>query len=74
MRTIHLPAIDRVVRLGAYVQAVKTAKANPNRTFRYGLTCRWPVTGVEIIRQFHAGLHGRINQAVPYAQGGRTFD
>jgi len=71
MRTIHLPAIDRRVSLAAYIAAVKLAKANPTATFSHGLTCWWPCTGDEIVRQFVAGLEERINQAVTYLQRGQ---
>jgi hypothetical protein len=71
MRTIHLPAIDRRVFLSAYLSAVRRAKANPSTVFSHGLTCWWPCTGEEIMRQFHEGLQDRINQAVPYSRRGR---
>jgi hypothetical protein len=71
MRIIHLPAIDKVVPVGTYVQAVKTAKAHPDRTFSAGLTTWWPTTGAEIMEQFRQGMMYRINEAVPYLQRGR---
>jgi hypothetical protein len=75
MRTIHLPAIDRRVSLAAYLAAVKKAKANPSATFAHGLTCWWPCTGEEILRQFSQGVHARINDAIPYTERGKTgFD
>jgi len=52
MRVIHLPAIDKVVALGAYIRAVKLAKANPDRTFATGFTTWWPTTGAEVMDQF----------------------
>ncbi len=70
MRTIDLPAIDKRVSLAAYLAAVKRAKANPLRTFTHGLTCWWPCTGEEIMRQFREGIHERINQAMPYSKRG----
>lgn len=66
--TISLPAINRQVTLGQYVQAVKTAKANPDKEFKHGLTCWWPVTGREIVQQFMEGVQDRINQAIPYSK------
>jgi hypothetical protein len=69
-RTIYLPAIDRTVTLRAYLQAVRLAKANPTATFKHGLTTWWPTTGAEVMRQFREGIWDRINQAIPYAQGG----
>ena len=65
MRTVYLPALDRTVTLGAYVRAVKLAKANPNAEFKTGLTTWWPVTGSEIMQQFRRGVHDRINQGIP---------
>jgi hypothetical protein len=70
MRVIHLPAIDKIVPIGAYVQAVKTAKAQPARTFSTGFTTWWPTSGAEIMDQFRAGMVQRINEAVPYLQRG----
>jgi hypothetical protein len=49
MRTIRLPAIDRTVSLTAYIKAFKLAKANPEATFKTGLTTWWPTIGGEII-------------------------
>jgi hypothetical protein len=66
MRTIALPALDRRVTLGAYVRAVKLAKASPAVEFKAGLTTWWPTTGAEIMRQFRAGMHERINQGIRY--------
>lgn len=71
MQFIYLPAIDRRVALAAYLRFVNLAKEKPEREFAHGLTCWWPCTGAEILRQFHAGMHDRINQAVPYSQRGR---
>ena len=70
MRVIHLPAIDKVVPLGAYIRATKAAKENPERTFSTGFTTWWPTTGVEIMEQFREGMMYRINQAIPYMQRG----
>lgn len=74
-RTIHLPAIDRTVTLGQYLQAVKMAKSNPDEEFKHGLSSWWPTKGSEIVRQFNDGLRDRINAAVPYyARGtGKPF-
>jgi len=71
MRAIYLPAINRRVSLSAYLSAVRRAKANPSTVFTHGLTCWWPCTGEEIMRQFYEGLQDRINQAVPYSRRGR---
>ena len=77
-RTIALPAVGgrlRRVPLGAYVAAVKRAKASPNVTFKHGLTTWWPTTGAEIVEQFRRGMFDRIDAAVPYIRRpGATFD
>ena len=65
-RTVTLPAVGKSVTLAAYVAAVKLAKTNPDTTFKHGLTAWWPCTGREIMQQFRAGMHDRINQRVPY--------
>lgn len=70
IRVIHLPATGRQVTLGQYVRAIKTAKANPDCTFKHGLTCWYPCTGSDIVRQFRSGLHDRINQAIPATRRG----
>jgi hypothetical protein len=69
-RTVYLPAIERRVSLSAYVAAIKTAKANPDQEFKHGLTTWWPTTGREIVAQYRAGMHDRINQAIPYHRRG----
>lgn len=63
-RYIHLPAIGRRVSLGAYVAAVKRAKANPDLEFKHGLECWWPTTGREIMAEFRAGMADRINAGI----------
>lgn len=69
-RFVRLPAIDKSVPLGAYVKAVKLAKANPEMEFKHGLTCWWPCTGREIVKQFFEGVQERINAGVPYGARG----
>jgi hypothetical protein len=69
-RVITLGTGKRIT-LGSYVKAVKVAKANPDVTFREGLTSWWPTTGAEVVQQFRRGMHDRINQAVPYNARGR---
>ena len=66
IRTVNLPAIGKSVTLAAYVAVIRSAKANPDMTFKHGLTAWWPCTGREIMQQFRAGMHDRINQRVPY--------
>ena len=70
IRSIYLPAIERRVSLGAYLSAIRLAKANPNREFKHGLTTWWPTTGAEIMRQFRQGMHERINDCVSYVVRG----
>lgn len=69
-RYITLPAINKQVPLGAYVKAVKTAKANPTVMFKTGLTTWWASSGAEIVQQFRAGMMERINQGVSYNERG----
>ena len=69
--TIYLPAIERQVTVGAYVRAVKLAKANPDAKFKHGLTCWWSCLGREIVSQFRKGMHERISQGIPYNLRGR---
>ncbi len=66
MRTITLPAVGKTVSLRTYLDAIRTAKANPDKEYRHGLTTWWPVTGREIVNQFRRGVHDRINEAIPY--------
>ena len=67
-RYIYLPAIEKHVPLGAYIKGILLAKANPEMEFKHGLTCWWPCTGRDILRQFRDGMMDRINQAIPYSQ------
>ena len=69
-RYISLPAINKSVPIGAYVKAVKIAKANPEMMFKPGLTTWWPASGAEIVEQFWAGVVDRINQNIPYSERG----
>ena len=69
-RAIFCPGVNRWVSMRCYVQGVKLAKANPDATFKQGITCWWPVTGREIVEQFRAGMQDRITQGIPYNQRG----
>jgi hypothetical protein len=69
-RFITLPAVNKSVPIGAYVKAIKTAKANPTVTFKHGLTCWWPCSGAEIVEQFWRGVEDRINQGISYSKRG----
>lgn len=67
LRWIICPALhSKPIPLGRYVAFIKAAKARPGSEFKHGLTCWWPVTGAEIVKQFREGLTERINQAKPY--------
>ena len=70
---ITLSVMNRTVRLRAYVEAVKLAKANPDTTFQHGLDTWWPTTGAQIRPQYRRAVHERINQAIPWSvrAGGR---
>lgn len=63
-RCIYLPAVNRRVSLGAYVAAIKRAKASPDLEFKHGLECWWPTTGREIVAEFRAGMTDRINAGI----------
>ena len=69
-RVIYVPGYSRWVTVGQYVQAVKMAKSHPDSEFKAGLTCWWPCTGREIMRQFRQGMYDRINEGVPYTKRG----
>ena len=69
-RFVSLPSVNKWVSLGAYVQAIKTCKREPEATFKHGLTTWASCTGAEIRKQFRRGMHDRINQAIPYHQRG----
>ena len=70
-RAIYIPGKEMWVSIPTYIKGIKLAKANPDATFSYGLTTWASCTGSDIMRQFMAGLHDRINQAIPYSQRGR---
>jgi hypothetical protein len=72
MRTITLPAVNKTVSLSAYVAAIRMAKANPDAEFKHGLTCWWPCTGRDIMRQFFDGVTDRINSSIPAMQRGQA--
>lgn len=44
-----------------YLAALRIAKSNPSITYARGLRNWWPVTGAEIIREYRADMHDRIN-------------
>ena len=64
IRVITL-ANGRRVTIGQYVKAIKLAKANPDATFKHGLTGWWPVTGREVLAQFRQMVQDLINRHRP---------
>ncbi len=65
-RFVRLTATGGAVSIRSYIDGIKAAKANPDATFKHGLTCWWPCSGAAIVAQYREGLHDRINQAVPF--------
>lgn len=67
----------RRVGLGNYVEGWKRAKrAPPGAVFR-GSPCGWAHVdedAAEILRQFRAGMHDRINRRLPWFGQGRRWD
>lgn len=61
---IFVPGFGHWVSVKSYVTAIRKAKANLDETFSYSLTCWTPCTGREIMEQFRAGIHERINEAL----------
>lgn len=70
MRAIFLPAHHRWITIPQYIAIVKRAKENPDREFSGTLETWWPGTGKDILQQFLAGVHDRINQGIPCSQRG----
>lgn len=66
MRGITCSAINKTIPLKYYIAAIKLAANNPEVEFTHGLTTWWPTLGKEIMKQFVASVHDRINQAIPY--------
>jgi len=73
-RAIYCPGVSRWVPLDVYVKGIKLAKANLDREFKQGITCWWPCTGREIVKQFYQGLQDRINQGIPWIERGIETD
>ncbi len=69
-RAIYVSGVGKWVTVGQYVRQIKIVKANLDAEFKHGLTCWWPCTGREIMRQFREGMHDRISQGIPYSQRG----
>lgn len=66
----YVTVLGRQVSLGAYVKAVKTAKANPKMMFKTGLTTWWATSGAGVLEQFTEGMMERINAGIPYSKRG----
>lgn len=71
-RVITLPATNQQIPISVYVQGIRKAKQYPHREFKHGLTCWWPCSGSEIMKQFMVGVYDRINQAIPYYRRGTS--
>ena len=69
-RKIYIPGCEAWVSLRQYLQAIRTAKANPDAEFKHGLTCWWSCSGREIVGQFRDGMLARIHEGVPYSLRG----
>jgi len=70
-RAIYVPGKDAWYSLGAYVRAVKKAKANPDAMFSCTI-CSWASgRGRDIMREFMDGVMDRINQGIPYTKRGK---
>ena len=67
-RHMAVPSINKYMPLNVFLEAVKTAIANPDSEFKQGLTCWWSVTGAEIRKQFREQMRDRINQSIPYSE------
>lgn len=65
---IYCPGPGKWLTLGQYVNVVRMAKANLDREFQQGITCWWPCTGRDVVKQFMDGVHDRINQKTPYIE------
>ncbi len=67
IRTVRIRN-DKVVSLGVFVNAIKTAKANPEIEFKHGLGGWWPEKGWKIVRDFRKGMHDRISSNIGRSQ------
>ncbi|MCP4878276.1 MAG: hypothetical protein GY896_22720 [Gammaproteobacteria bacterium] len=66
---------NRDVPLKAYVQAWKQVLAESSEVeYSEGLTGYWSVSRDEVLSQFRAGLHDRINRHIPGYGVGRKWD
>jgi hypothetical protein len=64
----------RSVPLGAYVAGIKACAAAPAGTeYRHGLTGDWSATREEILADWRASVHDRINLRVPTFGHGRKW-
>jgi len=71
VRAIYVTGYDKWVSIGQYVKVIRQVKAaSPETVYKHGLTSWWPTTGGEIMQQFLASVHDRINDAIPYVKRG----
>ena len=72
MRYIYLSATGKRINLRVYVESWKRAKQmvkqNPEAEVFHGLNGWWPITVVELLREYRKAMHDRINQARPYVE------
>jgi hypothetical protein len=59
---ITLTATNKRISLPQYVAGWRWAKENPSGTARHGLNGWWSVTGEELLREYRAAMHDRINK------------
>lgn len=65
----------RPIGLGAYMKGLRACMAAPEGTeYKRGLTGWWPVTREEILRDWRASVHDRINRNVAWFGRGRKWD
>ena len=60
-----LRTTDRLITIGALVAGIKRAIANPDATFKRGISTWWPTTGREIRRDFYSLVEDSINSHLP---------
>ena len=68
MQRVIVLANGKQIPLGKYVQGIKQAKANPDATFKHGLTGWWPVCGQEVVHQFFGMVQDLINRHLTIRQ------
>jgi len=72
-RNIYCPGPGKFLTAGQYVQVVKGAKDSPTLTFPRTFCQWWPGTGADIVAEFRAGVHARINKHIKGHGVGRNW-